>query len=194
MLSRLMTRKFRPGDLVFVTVAKSGMTLTVPNHKTTVREYYHSTGSSADKYNKSLGYATALVKSIIKNQLEQAETYTLQIGLCEYNCKSILAERYLIKVWAKRNQTGNAHHRDLKTTVVSTSATLNFIGTRYDSTPLIAQPVEGRWLPFQMVQVYQIYCVRDSEESAKKKTSKLFLNKTHIKRNIDYIIISLAQP
>mgnify|MGYP003627895749 FL=1 len=85
-----------PGDLVFIAVSDTGTTLSVSarSKNNTVREYFHG----SDARHISLGQLTGLIKKIEKNKLGQPQTYVLLIGVTEYRCRSVLAERYFEKI------------------------------------------------------------------------------------------------
>ena len=96
----MMTR-FSPGDLLFVSVNKKGMTLVKRLGSSELKEFYHQSPVLPPRHNrfeKSLGYNWCLVESISKNDLGQAIDYALLINGSKYKCKAILAERYLFKL------------------------------------------------------------------------------------------------
>ena len=77
------------------------MTLVVNNDQSKLREHFHQThlnewGYEPDR--KSFGYCSCLIASIKTNNLGQAIEYNLLINGANYDCKALLAERYLFEL------------------------------------------------------------------------------------------------
>jgi hypothetical protein len=96
---------FSPGDLLYISVLKSGMTLVKYDSKYDSEDYlkerYHEFRLEERRYNPysiSMGYCWCLIESVTRNELGQAVDYGLIINGQKYKCRAKLAERYMFKL------------------------------------------------------------------------------------------------